>query len=88
MCHPVLTDASCLFGLGHIEHDKDDKPMFKIVHCGSKGRTPTQQCYSTIELECLAIIWAIQKCHFHLRGLPLFRVYTDHRPTIDLIYNS
>ena len=41
---------------------------------------PTQQRYSTIELECLAIIWAIQKCAFYLRGLPLFYVYTDHRP--------
>ena len=64
----LLTDASHLFGLGydlgHIEHDKDDKPIFKIVRCSSKGLTPTQQCYLTIELECLAIIWAIQKCHF------------------------
>ena len=48
----LLTDASRLFGLGyalgHIKHDKDNKPIFKIVHCGSKGLTPTQQCYSTI----------------------------------------
>ena len=64
----LLTDASRLFGLGyalgHIEHDKDDKPIFKIVHCGSKWLIPTQQRYSTIDLECLAIKWAIQKCHF------------------------
>ena len=25
-------------------------------------------------------MWAIQKCSFYLRGLPLFRVYTDNRP--------
>ena len=66
--------------MGHIEHDSDKKPILKIVHCGSKGLTPTQQQYSTIELECLAIIWAIQKCNFYLRGLPIFQVYTDHRP--------
>ena len=80
----LLTDASRLFGLGfalgHIEHDKDDKPIFKIVHCRSKGLTPTLQRFSTIELECLAIIWAIQQCRFYLCGLPLFWVYTDHRP--------
>ena len=52
----------------------------KNVHCGSKGLTPTQQRYSTIELECLAIIWAIQNCACYLRDLPLFREYTDHRP--------
>ena len=43
-----------------------------MVHCGSKGLTPTQQRYSTIELECLAIVWATLKCSFYLRGLHLF----------------
>ena len=70
----LLTDASRLFGLGyalgHLETDHTGKKIFKIVRCGSKGLTPTQQRYSTIELECLAIIWAIQKCAFFLKGLP------------------
>ena len=43
----LLTDASRLFGLGyalgHIEKDRTGKDIFKIVHCGSKGLTPTQQ---------------------------------------------
>ena len=50
------------------------------MDCGSKALTPTQQRYSTIELVCLAIIWATLKCFFYLRGLPLFTIYTDHRP--------
>ena len=66
----LLTDASRLFGLGyalgHLERDFNGKDVFKIVRCGSKGLTPTQQRYSTIELECLAIVWAIQKCAFFL----------------------
>ena len=53
--------------------------MFKIVHCGS-----TQQCYLTIELECLAIVWATLKCSFYLCGLPLFTIYTDHWPLQDV----
>ena len=80
----LLTDASRLFGLGyalgHMEADGSGKDVFKIVKCGSKGLTPTQQRYSTIELECLAIVWAVQKCAFYLRGLPVFHVLTDHRP--------
>ena len=80
----LLTDASRLFGLGyalgHMEADSSGKDVFKIVKCGSKGLTPTQQRYSTIELECLAIVWAVQKCSFYLRGLPVFHVLTDHRP--------
>ena len=50
----LLTDASRLFGLsyalGHIELNGSGKKLFKIVHCGSKGITSIQQCYSTIEL--------------------------------------
>ena len=80
----LLTDASRLFGLGyalgHLELDSSGKEIFKIVKCGSKGLTPTQQRYSTIELECLAIVWAILKCAFYLRGLPSFQVFTDHKP--------
>ena len=43
----LLTDASRLFGLGYalglLEKDRTGKDIFKIVHCGSKGLTPTQQ---------------------------------------------
>ena len=80
----LLTDTFCLFGLGyalgHIEVDRSGIKVFKIVRCGSKGLTPTQQRYTTIELECLAIVWAVQKCSFFLKGLPSFRILTDHRP--------
>ena len=81
----LLTDASRLFGLGyalgHIEKDHIGKEIFKIVHCGSKGLTPTQQRCSIIELECLAIVvWATLKCSFYLCGLPLFTINTNHRP--------
>ena len=80
----LLTVASRLFGLGyalrHMETDNAGKKFFKVVRCGSKELTPTQQRYSTIELECLAIIWAIQKCSFFLKGLSNFFVLTKHRP--------
>ena len=80
----LLTDALQLFGLGyalcHIKTDHTGKDIFKIVHYGSKGLTSTQQRYSTIGLECLAIVWATLKCSFYLRELPLFTIYTDHRP--------
>lgn len=83
-----LTDASWLFGLGYalgyIELNGSGKNFFLIVHCGSKGLTPTQQRYSSIELECLAIIWAIQKCSFYLCGLPIFQTFTAHRPLEDV----
>ena len=76
----LLTDASRLFGigyaLGHMDRDQSGKEVFKIVNCGSKGLRPTQQRYSTIELECMAIVWAILKCSFYLSCL----LYTSPSP--------
>ena len=50
-----------------------------IIKCRSKSFTPTEQRYATIVLECLTIVWAIQKYEFFLKGLPTFPVATDHR---------
>ena len=50
-----------------------------LIQCGSWSLTPTQQRYATTELECLAIVWAKQKCDFYPRGLPHFDIWTDHR---------
>ena len=53
-----------------------------MITCASKSFTPVRQRYATIELECLAIIWAVQKCEFYLKGLPDFTVATNHRPLV------
>ena len=76
----LLTDASRLYGIGYcLVQQREDKSL-SLVHCGSCSLTPTQQRYATIELECLAIQWAVQKCNYYLRGLPIFQIWTDHRP--------
>lgn len=75
----VLTDASHLHGLGYaIGHFLNRQ--FKLVTCGSKSLTATQQRYSTIELECLVVHFAVTKCSFCLKGAKYFTVVTDHRP--------
>ena len=57
-------DASRLHGLGFaMGHFIDGK--LKVVACGSKSLTPTQQRYATIELECLAVHFAVDK--FYLK---------------------
>lgn len=57
----VLTDASRLHSLGHFIDGR-----FRVAACGSKSVTPTQQCYATIELECLGVQFALDKCAFYL----------------------
>ena len=91
MCHfnsskkiCLLTDTSRLhglgFALGHMKKDNDGSDRFKIVTCASKSLTSAQNNYSTIELECLAIVWAIQNCSYYLLGQKDFIVLTDHKP--------
>ena len=75
----MFTDASRLHGLGFaMGHYMNGR--FKLVSCGSKALTPTQQRYATIKLECLAVHFAVTKRSFYLKGLPYFTVATDHKP--------
>ena len=77
----VLTDASRLYGIGFalVQVYKD---RLALIQCGSASLSPTQMRYSTVELECLAIVHAIQKCHYYLAGIARFDVWTDHRPLV------
>ena len=77
----VLTDASLLHDIGFalVQVYKD---ILALIQCGSASLSPTQSRYSTVELECLAIMNAIQKCHYYLAGITRFEVWTDHRPLV------
>ena len=73
----VLTDASRLKGIGFalVQFDpKVDKSkgQYSLIQCGSSSLTSGQGNYSTIELECLAIQYAVSKSEFYLQGLPTF----------------
>ena len=77
----MLTNASHLYGLGFALIQKaQDRQIISLLQCGSCSLSETQQRYTTIELECLAITWAVNKCNLFLCGLPAFTVLTDHRP--------
>ena len=75
----LLTDASHHHGLGFALCQKTSEGHLYNVICASKSFIDTHRCYSTIELEFLAIKWFIPKCLFYLLGLPKFNVVTDHR---------
>ena len=40
------------------------------------------------ELELTAIVWAVQKCKFFLRGIERFEVITYHRPLVGIFAKS
>lgn len=79
----LITDASRLkgFGFALLQHHGSTP---KLVQCGSRTLSAAERNYATVELECAAFQWAVEKCHFFLRGNPNFSIVTDHKPLLGL----
>ncbi len=81
----LSTDAS-RHGLGFVlQQLHQDK--WALVQAGSRFLSDTESRYAIIELEMLAVSWAIIKCRIFLAGLPHFTVRTDHHPLIPILNN-
>ena len=80
----LCTDAS-RHGLGFILQQKTDNDTWALIQAGSRFLADAESRYAVIELELLAISWAIIKCKMFLAGLPHFRVITDHHPLIPIL---
>ena len=78
------TDASVLHGLGYAlwQQQRDDR--WHLIECGSRFLSDAESRYAVIELECLAVVWAVKKCGLFLHG-SLFDVVTDHRPLVPIL---
>lgn len=79
----LLTDASRLKGLGFALvrlKEVQGKRQVKLVSCGLRRINAAEQGYAIVELECLGIKCAVEKCRYYLLGLPPFYVWTDHCP--------
>ena len=56
-----------------------------LVQAGSRFLSDPESRYAIIELELLAVSWAIIKCNVFLAGLPHFAVLTDHHPLVPIL---
>jgi len=77
------TDASTL-GLGFLLLQKptNSNSDWRVVQAGSRFLTVAESRYTVIELECLAVGWAMKKCHLFLAGLGHFTIVTDYNPPL------
>ncbi|PIK52013.1 hypothetical protein BSL78_11086 [Apostichopus japonicus] len=76
----VQCDAS-LQGLGAalLQHDQEEK--LQPIAFASKALSSTEQRYSCIERELLAIVFGVERFHTYLYGRS-FTVITDHKPLL------
>ena len=82
----LQTDASRLHGLGFALLQQQEG-VWRLIQCGSRFLQDAETRYAMVELEALAIYWAIKKCRLYLAGLPEFTVITDHSP-LRTIFND
>jgi len=74
----LQTDASDI-GIGAVLTQPDDSGVKHPVAFASRKLLPREKRYSTIERECLAIIWDVSKFQEYLYRKE-FRLETDHQP--------
>ena len=73
----LRTDASnCRLGAALMQKHKGN--FFPIAY-GSKKLASAERKYSTIEKQCLAIVWRVSTFRLYLAGKP-FVLQTDHQP--------
>jgi deoxyuridine 5'-triphosphate nucleotidohydrolase len=73
----LYTDASS-FGLGAVLSQKAEDEKEHVVTYASKRTDNTQKNYYASELECLAVVWAIQLFRPYLQSNIPFTLVTDH----------
>ena len=74
----LLTDASRI-GLGYVILQEN-----RIITCGSRFLSPAENNYAVIELEMLAIQWAVLRSRLYLAGKH-FEIHTDHKPLLGVV---
>ncbi len=79
------TDAAQSKGLGFaLWQEQENEDVWKLLQCGSRFVTPAESRYLATEVELLAVVWAVRKCHMFLRDAR-YELIVDHKPLIPII---
>lgn len=81
----LYVDASPV-GVGAVLTQKNDHNEISTLYYASRSLTQTEQRYSQVEREALAVYWAIFRFNLYVYGNS-FTVVTDHKPLLPLFNN-
>jgi hypothetical protein len=81
LCKPTVlwTDPSSLHGMGYALEQEG-----RLIQAGSHSLLGAETRYAVVELEAMAVAWAIKACCHYLLGCPNFVVKTNHWPLVGL----
>ncbi len=82
----VFTDASSVGVIAVLTQKKPNSDERKIVAYASRALSITEQNYSQLEREALAIVWSCEHFHLYLYG-GRFAVFTDHQSLVTIFSN-
>ena len=71
-------------GLGFILQQQSNGTTWNLIQAGSYFLTDTEYRYATIELDILAVCWAVMKYNLFLAGLQHFSIIIDHNPLMPI----
>ena len=79
----LMCDESSEGGLGYVLLQPAEGKT-NVLQCGSSTLSAAQRGYSVVELELLAITWALSKCDYFVRGALRVLVMTGHQSLVGL----
>jgi len=80
----LSTDAS-RHGIGFVLQQQKQPGEWTLTQAGSRFLSDAESRYAVIELELLAVAWAVLKCKMFLAGISNFTIITDHSPLIPIL---
>jgi len=72
----VVSNAS-LFSIGYVFFQTGENKQYHLIACGGRSLSPTERKRSNTDLECLAVVLAVNQNHSLLVNR-FFTVYSDH----------